>query len=86
MSAPTTVEEVKNQWAANVLADLNTNYLDAKWADLDLPTGSCFDTLSTGIFTVDLNALTALCSQVTECDITLNNYVPYALGFRFTLS
>jgi hypothetical protein len=88
MSAPTTVEEVHNQWAATVLADLTTNYVDEKWADITIPTGSCFDTLSASIFPVDLDAFTALCIQVSDCSsyFAAEPYVPYAFGLQFTLS
>jgi len=81
---PTTTTEAHNQWATLVLSDLATNYLDSEWASLTLPADTCLTDLSTAIFSVDLDAFTALCSQVADCSFTAANYQPYAWGFLFT--
>lgn len=84
--APTTTEEAYNQWSAQLYQDLTTHYVDTEWANLILPADTCLDSISTAIFSVDLDSLTSLCSQVAGCTFTAENYVPYAFGFRFTLS
>jgi hypothetical protein len=41
----------------------------------------CFREIKTAIFEVDLDAFTALCNQVSDCDFDAADYEPYAWGF-----
>jgi hypothetical protein len=78
---PTTVIEAHNQWSTSVYKYLISNIVDSEWASLAVASDACLSEIKTAIFGVDLDAFTALCSQVSDCHFDAANYVPYAWGF-----
>jgi hypothetical protein len=80
----TTEQDANNLMSQKVYDDLIANYDSSLWAVLDGPTtGSTFDNVRVGVFTVDLDALTTICAATTGCTFDATNYQPYAFGFLF---
>ncbi len=81
---PASLKAAYDEWSGSMYDALQANYVDADWADLTLPTGSCMASAKVSIFSVDLDAFTTLCAETTGCTFDAANYKPYAFGVLFT--
>jgi hypothetical protein len=73
-----------NEWSGAMYDALQANYVDADWAALTIPTGSCLASAKVSVFSVDLDAFTTLCASTTGCTFDAADYKPYAFGVLFT--